>query len=500
MLEIQVKAAATIFEAEHGTQNGRYFAILIPQDDDLCSGICEKLDHRTNGALRRAAEISRFKGERDQSCTLIAPCPDIAQIVLVGYGEEANLTPNRVENAAALAASLCKKAESVSMAFVGRAETFAAHAAYGATLGQYRFSRYKHDAELAASLRKLDLFVEDIDATTKQWARLQSIALGVFRTRDLVNEPGNILHPPEFAKRIETLRDIGVSVTILTASTLQELGFGALLGVAQGSDKEAHVAIMHYAHSDNQNDAPIALIGKGVTFDSGGISIKSANGMEEMKTDMGGAAAVVGAIEALARRHARANVVGVVGLVENMLSGNAQRPGDIVTSYAGKTIEVLNTDAEGRLVLADVLAYTRNVYRPQLMIDLATLTGAIVISLGHEYAGVFSNNETLKTRLVSAGETSGDAVWPMPMGPAYDREIDSPIADMKNIGSRVGGSITAAQFLARFVGDTPWAHIDIAGVAARNDAAPTCPKGASGFGVRLLDQLIYLYESGENLI
>lgn len=500
MLEIQVKTAATIFEAEHPTPSGRFLVILLPQNADLSVGICGQLDKDTHGTLRRAAEITKFKGERDQTCTLIAPCPEIAQIVLLGYGEEGELTPARIEKAAAVAVSLCKKTESVSMAFVGKAEAFAAHAAYGATLGQYRFTRYKQDAELTSSLSKLDLHVTDVETTTKLWARLQTIALGVFRARDLVNEPSNVLNPPEFAKRIETLHEIGISVKILTAAMLRDLGFGALLGVAQGSDKEAHVAITHYSHPECENDPPIALIGKGVTFDSGGISIKPANGMEEMKTDMGGAAAVIGAIEALARRHARVNIIAVVGLVENMLSGNAQRPGDIVTSYAGKTIEVLNTDAEGRLVLADVLAYARDTYRPQLMIDLATLTGAIVVGLGHEYAGVFSNNETLKSRLLAAGATSGDALWPMPMGPAYDRELDSPIADMKNIGSRAGGSITAAQFLARFVGDTPWAHIDIAGVAARSDAAPTCPKGASGFGVRLLDQLIYLHESGENLV
>lgn len=497
MLEIQIQSLSSILASFRLASPDRCLALLVPSGFDFSQDFAAGIDDMTGGALQRAIAVTKFKGDVDQSCVLIAPTQDLTQIVVVGYGDEAEATATRIESAAALAVSLFKSATSVDLACMGSADRMAEHAAYGATLGQYAFTKYKQDNDTETALKRVTVCVSDVDTTAKKWAPLQSVAIGVARARDLVNEPGNILHPPEFARRIETLRDLGITVEILNASALTELGFGALLGVAQGSDKKAQVAIMHYK---NAEDAPIAFIGKGVTFDSGGISIKPANGMEEMKTDMGGAAAVVGTMEALAHRKARVNALGIVGLVENMLSGNAQRPGDIVKSYSGKTIEVLNTDAEGRLVLADVLAYARDKYKPQLMIDLATLTGAIVISLGHEYAGLFSNNDTLRENLVQAGQTSGELLWPMPMGAAYDRELNTPIADMKNIGSRAGGSITAAQFLARFVGDTPWAHLDIAGVAARNDYIPTCPKGASGFGVKLLDQLVLQYETGQKLV
>ncbi|MDL2170650.1 MULTISPECIES: leucyl aminopeptidase [Asaia] len=496
MLDIQIQAPFPILQGKGAPESEQTLVLLTGPEFDVADGPFSHLDAATGGALRRAVAISRFKGQRDQSCVLLAPCAALARIVLIGCGPEDELDIPTMEAAGGQAARAVRDTTHADLAFAGRCAAFAAHAAYGAALGRYSFDLYHTDeAENAPQLQRLHLGVAEIDAVREAWESLKAVAAGVFRARDLVSEPPNVLNPPEFARRIETLRDLGVEVEILNAAALRELGFGALLGVAQGSDQEARVAIMRYRGSD---EAPLAFIGKGVTFDSGGISIKPAAGMDEMKTDMGGAAAVVGALEAVARRKAGVHVIGVVGLVENMLSGNAQRPGDVVRSYAGKTIEVLNTDAEGRLVLADVLAYAKARFAPRLMVDLATLTGAIVVSLGHVRAGLFSNDDALANALFEAGETTGEAVWRMPMGKAYDRQLRSDIADMKNITGRPGSSITAAQFLARFVGDTPWAHLDIAGVAWRSDAAPQCPKGATGFGVRLLDALVRHHEEADN--
>jgi len=282
-----------------------------------------------------------------------------------------------------------------------------------------------------------------------------------------------------------------VKVEVLGEKKMRELGMGALLGVGQGSERESQLVVMQWEGApDAKNKAPVSFIGKGVTFDTGGISIKPAAGMEEMKWDMAGAGAVIGVMHALAARKAKANVVGIAGLVENMPSGTAQRPGDVVKSMSGQTIEVINTDAEGRLVLADALWYCRDRFKPQAMIDLATLTGAIMVSLGREHAGLFSNNDALAERLLAAGKAVSEPLWRMPMGDAYDKLINSDIADMKNIGNRYGGSITAAQFLHRFVKDTPWAHLDIAGMAWTEKDSPVVPKGASGYGVRLLDRFV----------
>ena len=298
-----------------------------------------------------------------------------------------------------------------------------------------------------------------------------------------------MLSPPVFAERIEPLSALGLQIEVLGPAAMAELGFGALLGVAQGSEHEARTVIMRWNGADAA-DTPLAFVGKGVTFDSGGISIKPAAGMEDMKWDMAGAAAVVGLMAALAGRRAAVNAIGIVGLVENMLSGRAQRPGDVVKSHSGQTIEVLNTDAEGRLVLADILWYAKERFQPRCMVDLATLTGAIIVGLGHEHAGLFSNDDALAQGLLDAGLASGEALWRMPLGKAYDKLLRSDIADMKNIGGRPGGAITAAQFLQRFVGSVPWAHLDIAGMAWSGKDAPGKPKGATAFGVRLLDRLV----------
>jgi len=323
----------------------------------------------------------------------------------------------------------------------------------------------------------------------------QRVGDGVYLTRDLVSEPSNVKYPAAIVEDIKALTAIGIDIDVLHEERMRELGMGALLGVGLGSRRDSYIAVMRWNGSPNTGEPPVAFIGKGVTFDTGGISIKPSGGMEEMKYDMAGAGAVIGLMKALAGRKARSNVVGVVGLVENMPDGNAQRPGDVVTTMSGQTIEVINTDAEGRLVLSDALWYTQKTFKPKFMVDLATLTGAIVVSLGTYQAGLFSNNDELAERLLAVGKGSGEELWRMPLGGRYDKDINSAIADMKNVGKgREAGSITAAALLERFVGDTPWAHLDIAGMAwMKQGDDPTVPKGASGFGVRLLDRLVAEY-------
>jgi leucyl aminopeptidase len=331
-----------------------------------------------------------------------------------------------------------------------------------------------------------------VAAARKAFAPGAHIAEGVIIARDLVNEPPNVLYPEEFARRAAALRKLGVVVEVLDVKAMTKLGMGALLGVAQGSARPGRMVVMRW-NGAKAGEQPVAFIGKGVCFDTGGISIKPSGSMEDMKGDMGGAACVVGLMHALAARKAKANVVGAIGLVENMPDGNAQRPGDIVTSMSGQTIEIINTDAEGRLVLADVLWYVTQKFKPKFMVDLATLTGAIMVALGTEYAGLFSNNDELAERLAKVGQDTGERVWRMPLGPEYDKLIDSQFADMKNAGVRNGGSITAAQFLQRFVDGTPWAHLDIAGTAMGAPKSEINQSWGSGYGVRLLDRLVADY-------
>jgi leucyl aminopeptidase len=328
------------------------------------------------------------------------------------------------------------------------------------------------------------------DASTL-WPSYHAIAEGVALTKELVTEPANIIYPESFVERCKHLAELGVEISVLDDKDMAALGMGALLGVAQGSRRPARLLVMKWDGTGGSQERPVALVGKGVTFDTGGISIKPAAGMEDMKWDMGGAGAVAGAMKALAGRKAKAYVVGVCGLVENMPDGNAQRPGDIVTSMSGQTIEVLNTDAEGRLVLCDALHWVQEKYNPEYIVDLATLTGAIIVSLGSEYAGLFSNSDELADKLTAAGKASGDPLWRFPLSKAYDKMIDSPVADMKNIGGKGAGSITAAQFLGRFIKDgVKWAHLDIAGTVWADKAGPVWDKGATGFGVRLLDRFV----------
>ena len=326
-------------------------------------------------------------------------------------------------------------------------------------------------------------------AAKSAWTARAAVAEGVILARDLVNEPANVLGPVEFAARAEELKALGVEVEVLTEKEMRKLGMAALLGVAQGSPRPPRLVIMRW-NGARAKDQPVAFVGKGVVFDTGGISIKPAAGMEDMKGDMGGAAAVVGLMHALAARKAKVNAIGVIGLVENMPDGAAQRPGDIVTALSGKTIEVVNTDAEGRLVLADALAYTEDRFKPQFMIDLATLTGAVIVALGHHHAGMFATDDRLAGALFAAGEATGERVWRMPLASDYDKLIDSRFADVKNTGGRAAGAITGAQFLKRFVKDTPWVHLDIAGTAMDSPQNEINRSWSSGFGVRLLDRLV----------
>ncbi|WP_439814765.1 leucyl aminopeptidase [Zavarzinia sp. CC-PAN008] len=473
------------------------------------TGQAAEVDRLTQGTLSRAMANGRFKGAKGSTLEVLAPA-GLAEtrVVLVGLGKPDALDALAAQVAgAALVGRLLlggEKAvtlvvEDVAGATLKAAE-IAANAAYGGRLRSYRFDKYhtKKKPEELPSLETLAFAVAQADDAAKAFGSLEKIADGVFFTRDLVTEPANVIYPETLAAEARKLTALGVEVEVLGVPEMKKLGMGSLLGVGQGSDKEPRLIVMQYKGAPEDTGAPLAFIGKGVTFDSGGISIKPAGGMDEMKGDMGGAAAVLGLMKALAGRKAKVNVIGVVGAVENMVSGNAQRPGDVVTSMSGQTIEVLNTDAEGRLVLADALWYTQDRFKPRFMINLATLTGAIIVSLGHEHAGLFSNNDDLSEKITAAGKATGETVWRLPLGDAYDKQINSKIADMQNIGGdRVAGSITAAQFLQRFVNDVPWAHLDIAGTAWGLKDHPFAPTWASGWGVRLLDKLVALSYEGK---
>jgi leucyl aminopeptidase len=369
----------------------------------------------------------------------------------------------------------------------------AARVGLAAVLRAWRYDRYRTRLKdkQKPTLEEVVVVGGDSGAGQRYEQRWAPVAEGVSLTRELVTEPANIIYPETFVERVRaSVEGSGLEVEVLDRAAMTKLGMGALLGVAQGSSREARLLILKWNGGGNGGQ-PVAFVGKGVTFDTGGISIKPAAGMEAMKWDMGGAGAVAGAMKALALRKAKANVVGICGLVENMPGGNAQRPGDVVTTMSGQTVEVINTDAEGRLVLADAVTYVQRNYKPGTIVDLATLTGAILISLGHEWAGLFSNNDELAAQLQHAGEDSGDLLWRMPLAEPFDRLIDSPIADMKNVGPREGGSITAAQFIQRFIEDgVRWAHVDMAGKAWSDKAGTTYDKGATGFGVRLLDEYV----------
>ncbi len=465
---------------------------LLIGEDETASGLWAKADAATDGAIGRALAAAKFTGRKDQTATVLAPGGGLSRVIAVGLGKRADARTRTYEEAGGTAAAAATGDEVLTIA-PGGSGPEAAHAALGAVLRAYRFDRYrtKEKPEDKPKLAKVVINHEEQAAAKAAWPALEAIAEGVFVTRDLVSEPANVLTPAEFAKRCEGFSKYGLDVEILGPKEMRKLGFGALLGVAQGSVNEGRFVVMQWhGRKGKGKSKPVAFVGKGVTFDTGGISIKPAGGMEEMKWDMAGAGTVAGLMVALAGRKAKVDAVGILGLVENMPSGTAQRPGDVVTTYSGQTVEVLNTDAEGRLVLADALWYCQEKFEPRFMVNLATLTGAIVVALGHEHAGLFSNDDELSQRLFAAGTETGEKVWRMPLADAYDKLLRSDIADMKNIGGRPGGAVTAAQFLQRFVNGTPWAHLDIAGTAWNSKDGPTIPKGASAFGVRLLDRLV----------
>jgi leucyl aminopeptidase len=447
--------------------------------------------------VKRAAAAAQFKGKSGSALDILAPAGlKVGRLIVAGTGKSGSLKEEDYIKIGGTTVGRLKvgtDAVTVIAELPGGAlkpDQVAAIAA-GIRLRAYKFDRYKtkkkdDDKALAA---QISIAVADVAAARKAFAPSNHVVDGVLIARELVNEPPNVLYPAEFAKRAAQLRKLGVQVEILDVKAMTKLKMGALLGVSQGSAHDGRMVVMRW-NGGNRGDKPVSFIGKGVCFDTGGISIKPSGSMEDMKGDMGGAACVVGLMHALAARKAKVNVIGAIGLVENMPDGNAQRPGDIVTSMSGQTIEIINTDAEGRLVLADVLWYVAQKYKPKFMIDLATLTGAIMVALGTEHAGLFSNNDQLAERLFEAGQETGEKVWRLPMGPEYDKLMDSKFADVKNAGSRYGGSITAAQFLQRFVDETPWAHLDIAGTAMGAPSTEINTSWGSGYGVRLLDQLI----------
>ena len=448
------------------------------------------------GVVSRAVAAARFTGAKGASLNLVAPSGlPFARLVLVGAGDQSAFDPAASETAAAEAYQALKTsgAETLTLGLQGLTASHAARAALGVRLASYRFDRYrtKEKPDKKPSIRTVRIETDDVSGAKAAFKPLSALADAMTYSRDLVSEPANVLYPAEFARRVKALESLGLEVEILGVKEMKALGMGSLLGVGQGSARESQLAVIQWKGASDPKAQPVAFVGKGVCFDSGGISIKGAEGMEDMKWDMGGAAAVTGLMHVLAGRKAKVNAIGILGLVENMPDGAAQRPGDVVTSMSGQTIEVINTDAEGRLVLADALWYCQDRFKPRFMIDLATLTGAIITALGNDFGGLFSNNEALTANLMAASKASGDALWPMPLPAAYDKMIDSMIADVKNTGGRPAGSITAALFIQRFVNGVPWAHLDIASTAWKKPSSlATHPEGATGFGVRLLDQLV----------
>ncbi|HEY4135056.1 MAG TPA: leucyl aminopeptidase [Alphaproteobacteria bacterium] len=489
-----VPAASTLAKTT-GTIAAGVFA------DKVLGPAAKELDALTRGAVARAVKNARFAGKKGEVFGFPAPAGLAAShVLLFGLGAPDKLDAEIAEEAGgavmARLLGLREKSALVLAALPGTAKlkpgSFAAHFAFGAHLRAYRFDKYrtKEKPEDKPVLAGVTIALKAVEDARKQFAPLAAIAEGIFLTRDVVSEPPNVIYPETLAQRAKTLTRDGVKVEVLDVAQMKKLGMGALLGVGQGSVRDSRLVVMRW-EGGKKGVPPVAFIGKGVTFDTGGISIKPAKGMEDMKWDMAGAGTVIGLMKALAGRKAKVNAVGVVGLVENMPDGNAQRPGDVVKTMSGQTVEVINTDAEGRLVLADAMWYCQDRFKPKFMVDLATLTGAIIMSLGTHRAGLFSNDDKLSENLKAAGSAVGEKLWRMPLGPEYDKMLTSQIADMMNVSDGGGaGSITAAQFLQRFVNDVPWAHLDIAGMAWSKRDTAMVPKGATAFGVRLLDRLV----------
>lgn len=473
-------------------------AVVLAGEGGKLSDDGGEVDKALDGAISNAIKVADFKAEREKSLDVIlASGSGLERVIVMGVGKTDDFDEVAAEYVggaiAAAAGKVQATALTVSAALPGKPDIEAAavssRLASGMRLRTYSFTKYKSKPSKVKQLASVKILTASVAAAKSRYADLDAVATGVHLARDLVNEPANILHPESFASEIKRLSKLGLNIEVLDEKQMTKLGMGALLGVALGSPRKPRLCIMRW-EGGKKGDQPIAFVGKGVTFDTGGISIKPSAGMEDMKGDMGGAACVTGLMAALAGRKAKVNAIGVVGLVENMPDGNAQRPGDVVTSMSKQTIAVLNTDAEGRLVLADALWYTQDRFKPKFMVDLATLTGAILVALGKEHAGLFSNDDKLSEQLAGVGQETRERVWRLPLAPEYDKLIDSDIADMKNIGGRLAGSITAGQFLQRFVNDVPWAHLDVAGTAMDAVKSPINQSWGSGWGVRLLDRLV----------
>ncbi len=471
--------------------------VLGVADGSRLNPTAAKLDKRAKGAITRAMKDANFTGKRDKTLTILVPAGTrLSRLVLLGLGDIKTLDNAGAERLGAIAYDAVAGDASAAIVLDGVGCGLAAYVAGGARLKSYRFTKYRtrDDKDSQPKLKALLVQCDSAADARKLYDGVAAIVDGIFLTRDLVTEPANFIYPESFVARAKDLTKDGVKVEALDEAAMTKLGMGSLLSVGQGSERESQMLVMRWNGAKDKNAAPLAIVGKGVCFDTGGISLKTPPGMWDMKWDMAGAGIVVGLMRALARRKAKVNIVGICGLVENMPDGKAMRPGDVVTSMSGQTIEVLNTDAEGRLVLADAMWYAQERFKPRAVIDLATLTGAIIMALAEHYAGLFSNNDELSDRLIAAGKSVGERLWRFPMGDEYDRDIKSPIADMKNIGGGKAGSITAAQFLQRFVKkDVPWAHLDIAGVVWSDKGTSLAAGGATGYGVRLLNRLVADY-------
>jgi leucyl aminopeptidase len=473
--------------------------LIVFADQEMRFGAAtRKAISAADDLIARAAKADGFAGKNGRVLDIVAPVGLSAnRLLVVGLGDVSQLKPRDVVKLGGVAMGRIPSSAKHATVLADHpngpmSPAEAADFALGMRLRAYTFDRYKtrrHEREEKPSRARITVAVADVAAARRAWAPREAQAQGVALARDLVNEPANVLYPEEFARRARALTKLGVAVEVLEEKAMKKLGMNALLGVGRGSAHGSRLIVLRW-NGGKRGAPPFAVIGKGVTFDTGGISIKPAASMEDMKGDMAGAACVLGLMLTLALRKAKVNVVGAIGCVENMPSGDAQRPGDIVRSMSGQTIEIINTDAEGRLVLADVLHYVKQRFKPSVMVDLATLTGAIVVALGHEHAGLFANDDRIAEQLIQAGEATGERVWRMPLAPEYDKLIDSKVADVKNTGGRQAGAITAAQFLQRFVDNAPWAHLDIAGTAMASPQTDINKSWGSGWGVRLLDHLL----------
>jgi leucyl aminopeptidase len=491
------------------TRTDKIANIILPVSEGAKLGTHGKaLDKITGGLISYAlAQSEKYKAATGDVLEVTAPSNSgLSRIFILGLGRADKLDALAAETAGGKLYPFLKKSSFTEAALLVdddkaykhiKTEDLAAHIAAGLKLRSYSFERYKSkkaDKKKEAKFEKLEVVVDQAASAKTAYEKQDIVIEGTFMARDLVNTAPNELYPESYAKIIQNeLRPLGIEVEIFDEKRMLKMGMGAIMAVGQGSERQPRMVIMRWNGKPGKKDVPIAFVGKGVTFDTGGISIKPGPGMDEMKMDMGGSAAVVGLMKVLAKRKAKINVVGIVGLAENMPSHNAYRPGDILTSYSGKTIEVLNTDAEGRLVLADCLTYMQQTYKPGTIIDLATLTGAIMVALGHEYCGTFATNDTLWKHLEKSSAATGEKLWRMPLDEVWKKQVESDVADIQNIGKdgRNAGACTAAAFLQHFIEDgTQWAHLDIAGTAFRKSDQPTVPKFGSGFGVRLLNTLV----------